>query len=211
MTITEAIEIVRKEAAFRRRLVAKAGPGPNALDDFASVTNRRAEAQETVVAEIERLRNDSAIQRQAIEAAYEALGIEPELQSVEGLVAAVEGMRKELGVAQSIISKIPKTEDGVTILPGAELFHILCGTFADGSQAYETAVVTWLGWHDDRRKRQQMYFSVEDCCDYYDGKGWFVSEYEMFKAIGDDEATNAYLLEQSMREVAEAAKENHEA
>jgi len=54
MMIEEAIEIVKEEAAFCRHLAKK--DGENVGGDFAVFSIRKAEAQETVVADIERLR-----------------------------------------------------------------------------------------------------------------------------------------------------------
>ena len=110
--------------------------------------------------------------------------------------------------AAAIIEKLPVTEDGVTILPGMELWHIERGCkFANGSQAYTTYRVEWLGWHPDRRKRQRMYFAVgEDTNCYYDGKDWFTTEYAMLLAVGDQHAIDEYRLEQSVREAAKKAR-----
>lgn len=54
MTIDEAVAIVRDEAAFCRSLAEK--EGKNIGGDFAAFMIRKAEAQEVVCAEVERLR-----------------------------------------------------------------------------------------------------------------------------------------------------------
>lgn len=127
----------------------------------------------------------------------------------ESLIRDKGKLIAEIKRLRGIKSKLPITEDGHTILPGMTLWHIERGMkFANGSQAYCDMCVTWLGWHTDRRKKQHMYFAVdEEINDYYDGRDWFFSEYEMLKSIGDTDALDMYLEEQAAAEAVEAKVE----